>query len=156
MMMFFLTISCLTTSNLPWFMDLTFHILMQYTSLQHWILLSSPDTSTNECRFRFGQLLHSFWNISRCPPLFPSSTLATFWLEGSSSGVIPFWLFIQFMGISQLVYCSGLPFPPPVDHILSELSTVTHPSWVALHSMAHSFIEAFCHNKVMIHDGETD
>ena len=27
------------------------------------------------------------------------------------------------------VYWGGLPFPPPVDHILSELSTVTHPSW---------------------------
>ena len=24
---------------------------------------------------------------------------------------------------------------------LSELSTMTHPSWVALHGMAHSFIE---------------
>ena len=24
---------------------------------------------------------------------------------------------------------------------MSELSTMTHPSWVALHSMAHSFIE---------------
>ena len=36
---------------------------------------------------------------------------------------------------------SGLPFPPPLDHILSELSAMTHPSWVALHGMAHSFIE---------------
>ena len=36
---------------------------------------------------------------------------------------------------------SGLPFPPPLDHILSELSTMTHPSWVALHGMAYSFIE---------------
>ena len=26
------------------------------------------------------------------------------------------------------------------DHILQELSTMTHPSWVALHCMAHSFI----------------
>ena len=25
--------------------------------------------------------------------------------------------------------------PSPVDHILSELSTMTHPSWVALHGM---------------------
>ena len=38
-------------------------------------------------------------------------------------------------------YCSGLPLPPPVDHILSELSTITCLSWVALHGMAHSFIE---------------
>ena len=34
-----------------------------------------------------------------------------------------------------------LPFPSPVDHILSDLSTMTHPSWVALHAMAHSFTE---------------
>ena len=32
-------------------------------------------------------------------------------------------------------------FPSPVDHVLSEISTMTHPSWVALHGMAHSFIE---------------
>ena len=34
-----------------------------------------------------------------------------------------------------------MPFPSPVDHILSDLSTMTCPSSVALHSMAHSFIE---------------
>ena len=28
-----------------------------------------------------------------------------------------------------------------MDHILSELSTMTHPSLVALHGMAHSFTE---------------
>ena len=28
-----------------------------------------------------------------------------------------------------------------MDHILSDLSTMTHPYWVALHGMAHSFIE---------------
>ena len=28
-----------------------------------------------------------------------------------------------------------------MDHILSELSTMTHLSWVALHGMAHCFIE---------------
>ena len=50
---------------------------------------------------------------------------------------------IQLMTLSRQVYRSGLPFPSPVDHILSELSTMTHPSWVALHGMAHSFIELF-------------
>ena len=35
MSMFTLAISCLTTFNLPWFMDLTFQVLMQYCSLQH-------------------------------------------------------------------------------------------------------------------------
>ena len=46
MSMFTLAISCLTTSNLPWFMDLTFQVPMQYCSLQHWTLLLSPVTST--------------------------------------------------------------------------------------------------------------
>ena len=49
-------------------------------------------------------------------------------------------LFILFMGSSRQEYWSGLPFPSPVDHILSELSTMTYPSWVALHGMAHSFM----------------
>ena len=35
------------------------------------------------------------------------------------------------MGFSRLEYWSGLPFPSPVDHILSDLSTMTRPSWVA-------------------------
>ena len=44
--MFTLAISCLTMSSLPWFMDLTFQVLMQYCSSQHCNLLSPPDTST--------------------------------------------------------------------------------------------------------------
>ena len=39
MSMFTFAISCWTTSNLPWFMDLTFQVPMQYCSLQHQILL---------------------------------------------------------------------------------------------------------------------
>ena len=41
-----LVISCMTMSNLPWFME--FQVLMKYCSLQHQILLPSPDTSTTE------------------------------------------------------------------------------------------------------------
>ena len=41
MSMFTLVIYCLTTSNLPWFMDLTFQVPMQYCSLQNRILLLS-------------------------------------------------------------------------------------------------------------------
>ena len=54
MFMFFFAISCLTTSNLPWSMDLTFQVPMQYCSLQHWILLPSAVTSTTVCCFCFG------------------------------------------------------------------------------------------------------
>ena len=34
------------------------------------------------------------------------------------------------MGFSRQEYWSGLPFPSPVDHILSDLSTMTFLSWV--------------------------
>ena len=54
MSMFTLSISCLTTSNLPWFMDLTFQVPMQYGSLQHLTLLLSPVPSTTGCCFCFG------------------------------------------------------------------------------------------------------
>ena len=47
------------------------------------------------------------------------------------------------MGFSNQEYWSGLPFPSPVDHFFSELSTKTHPSWVVLHGMAHSFIDLY-------------
>ena len=49
-------------------------------------------------------------------------------------------LFILFMGFSRQEYWSGLPFPSPVDHILSDLSTMTCPSWVAPRAWL-SFIE---------------
>ena len=52
------------------------------------------------------------------------------------------------MWFSRQEYRSGLPFPSPVDHILSELSTMTRPSWVAPHDIAHSFIEL---DKVVVH-----
>ena len=60
------------------------------------------------------------------------------------------------MGFLQQEYCSGLPFPTPVDHVLSEPSTMTRQSWVALHSMADHFIELhkpLCHDKAVIHEG---
>ena len=52
MLIFTLAISCLTMSNLPWFMDLTFQVPMKYYSLQHQTLLAPPDTA--ECPFHFG------------------------------------------------------------------------------------------------------
>ena len=59
------------------------------------------------------------------------------------------------MRFSWQEYWSGLPFPPSVDHVLSELSTMTYLSWVALHGMAHSFIELhkpLCRGKAVIHE----
>ena len=42
---------------------------------------------------------------------------------------------------SLLLLPSIFPFPPPVDHILSELFSMTRLSWVSLCLMAHSFNE---------------
>ena len=52
-------------------------------------------------------------------------------LGSSSFSILSFCLFILFMGSSRQEYWSGLPFPFPVDHSLSDLSTMTYPSWVA-------------------------
>ena len=49
-------------------------------------------------------------------------------LGSSSFSVLSFFLFILFMGFSRQEYWSGLPFPFPVDHVLSELSTMIRPS----------------------------
>ena len=52
-------------------------------------------------------------------------------LGNCSFSILSFCLFILFMGFSRQEYWSGLPFPSPVDHILSDLSTMTRPSWFA-------------------------
>ena len=62
------------------------------------------------------------------------------------------------MRFLQQEYWSGLPFPPQVGNILSELFAMTCLSWVALHGMVHSFIELckpICHDKAVIHEGES-
>ena len=150
-------ISFLTTYNLPWFMDLTFQVPMQYCSLRCRTLISPPDTSTLECCFYIGPA--SSFLLELLAIALPSSPVA-YWtpsnLGVSSSGVISFWLFILFMGFLRQEYWSGLPFPPPVDHVLSGLFTVTHLSWVTLHGMAHSFIELdkpLRQDKAVIHEG---
>ena len=112
---------------------------MQYCSLQHWTLLLSPVTSTTGCCFYFGSVSSFFLE------LYLHWSPVTFWaltsLGSSSFSVLSFCLFMLFMGFSRQEYWNSLPFPSPVDHVLSELSTMTRLSWVALHSMAHSFSE---------------
>ena len=63
MLTFTLAISCLTTSNLPWFMDLTFQVPMQYCSLQPQTLLPSPVTSTTGWCFCFGSVSSFFLEL---------------------------------------------------------------------------------------------
>ena len=139
MSMFTLAISCLTTSNLPWFMNLTFQVPVKYCSLQHQTVLSPSDTSTTGRCFDFGSVSSFLLELFLCSS--PVAHWAPTDLGSSSFSVLSFCLFILFIGFSRQEYWSGLPFPSPVDHGLSELSTMTCPSWVALQSMAHSLIE---------------
>ena len=144
--MFSLTISCFTTSNFLWFMDLTFQVPMHCCSLQHHTLLLSPVTSTTEHCFSFGTIPSFFLE------LFLHWSPVAYWaptdLGSSSFTVISFCLFILFMGFSRQEYWGDLPFPSPVSHVLSDLSTMTCLSWVALLVMAYSFIEL---DKAVVH-----
>ena len=53
----------MTTSNLPWFMDLTFQVPMQYCYWQHQTLLLLPFTSTTGCCFCFGSIPSFFLEL---------------------------------------------------------------------------------------------
>ena len=96
---FTLAIFCLTTSNLPWFMDLTFQIPMQYCCLQHQTLLLSPVTSTADYCFWFGSILSFFLE------LFLHWSPVAYWapndLGSSSFCSLSFFLFILSMGSSR-------------------------------------------------------
>ena len=144
--MFTLAISCLTTSNFPWLKNLKFQVPMQYCSLQHQTLLLSPVTSTTGCCFCFSSVSSFFLE------LFLHWSPVAYWaatnLGSSSFSVLSFCLFILFMGFSRQEYWSSLPFPSPVVHVLSEFSTMTRSSCVALHRMAHHFIEL---DKLVVH-----
>ena len=92
-------ISCLTTSNLPWFIDLTFQVPMQYYSLQHWTLLPSPVMSTTKCCFCFSSICSFFLEI------FLHWSPVAYWapteLWSSSFSVLSFCFFILFVGFSS-------------------------------------------------------
>ena len=211
MLTFSLAISCWTTSNLPWFMDLTFQVPMQYCSLQHQTLLLSTVAFTAGYCSCFGSIpsfflklfLHwspvAYWRywspflsifhihpflfsrshsassgVGCWPPHRPASERGFLVIENFSSFRIPT---LERVSISYLLfvflyfviphlryyalrtpwpvwkgkiieYWSGLLFPSPVDHILSELSTMTHLSWAALHSMTYSFTDL---DKAVVH-----
>ena len=131
MLMFTLALYYLTTSNLPWFMDLTFQVPMQYCSSQHQTLLPSPVTSTTGHCFRFDSVssffLELFLHYS------PVACWAPTDLGSSSFSVLSFCLFVLFMGFSRQEYWSGLPLPSPglcfVRTLYHDLSVLGGPTW---------------------------
>ena len=76
-------------------------------------------TTTTDHLFCFGPASSFFLELFLC------SSPVVCWkpshLEGSSSGVTSFCLFILFMAFLRQEHWSGLPFPPPVDHVLADL-----------------------------------
>ena len=119
---------------------------MQYRYLQHRTLHCPPDISISKCHFHFSLASSFFLELLLC------SSPVAYWtpinMGGSSSEVKFFCLFILFMGFLRQEHWSGFPFPSPVDRILSELSTITCPSWMwevrAIES-AHWDLHVFCY-----------
>ena len=100
------------------------------TSFYAILLFTASDFTSITCHIHkwvlFLLWFHLFILSGVISPLISSSILGS-----SSFSVLSFCLFIVFMEFSRQECWSGLPFPSPVDHILSDLSTMTRPTWVA-------------------------
>ena len=129
---FTLTNSWLTTSNLPWFMDLTFQVPVQYCVLQHWTLLSPPDTSPTGLHFYFGSAPSFFLE-----PFYHSATVACWspmdlgqgWTHLPASYLFAFSYCSCVHGILKagMMKCFSIPFFSGPH--FAKVSTITHPSW---------------------------
>ena len=139
MSMLTLAISCLTISNSPRFMDLAFQFL---SDIVLYIIRLYFHHQTHPHLGIVSALAqpHSFL-LELCLYSSPVAYWAPINLGSSTLSVISFCLFILFMDFLRQKCWGGLPIPSPVDHVLSEFSTMTRQSWVPLHSMHHSFIE---------------
>ena len=131
MSMFTLTISCLTTSTVLWFMDLTFQVPLQYCSLQHQTLTSITNHIHNSALFLLS--FHLFILSAVMPPLFSSSILGTYDLGSSSFSVLSFLPFHPVHGLLKarimkwfaIPFSSGPHFVITLHHDLSVLGGST-------------------------------
>ena len=133
---FTLAIFCLTTSNLPWFMDLTFQVPMQYCSLQHRTLLLSPVTSATGCCF----WLHPFILSGVISPLISSSILGTYRLGEFIFQCPIFLLFHVVHGVlkARILKWFAIPFsrgPHSVRSLHHDPSILGSPTWHGLVSL---------------------
>ena len=138
MSVFTLATSCLTTFNLPWFMDLAFQVPMWYCSLQHRTLLPSRHIH-NWALFLLWLCLFILSGV--ISPHFSSSILGTY-----QSGELIFQcpIFLPFHTVHEILKARILKwFAIPFSSGPCFVRTLCHDpsSWVALHGMAHSFIE---------------
>ena len=128
--MFTLAISCLTTSNLPWFMDLTFQVPVQYCSYS--IRLLSPVTSTTGYSFCFGSIPSFFLE------LFLHWSPVAYWapsdLGSSSFSVLSFCFFHTVHGVlkARILKWFAIPFssgPCFVRTLHHDPSILDGPTW---------------------------
>ena len=136
---FTLAICCLMTSVLPWSMDLTFWFLC---NIVYYIigLYTFTTRHIHNCVL-FLLFLSLFIPSGPISLLFSSSILGTYQL---GEFIFQCHIFLPFHivhGILKQACQSGLPLSSSVDHVLSELSTMTLPFWVALSGMVLSFLE---------------
>ena len=81
-------------------------------------------------------------------PLYSSSLLWNYW-SGEFIFQCPiFFPFRTVHGILKAIILKWFAFPFPSWPCFVRLSTMTHPSWVALHGMTHSFFEL---DKAVVH-----
>ena len=125
------------------------YAVLSFTALD---FILPPNISTTGHHFHFGPDTSFFLK-----PLVIAfrSSLISYWTPSNLGAhllchiFLPFLIVHGFLTASRLVWFAIPSSSRP--HILSELFTVTYPSWVALHSLAHSFTELcepLCHKGV--------
>ena len=146
MSVFTLAISCLTTSNLPWFVDLAFQFPMQYCSLQHQTLLSPPDIFTTFCVGPASSFFLELLVIALYSSPVAYWTLSD--LGASSFDVISFCFFISFYIVHGLLMAGilewfAIPFSSGPGFVIASLSYASPFTRTRLWSM-WSFWLSFC------------
>ena len=124
-------------------MNLAFQVPMQYCSLQHWILLSSSDTSAIEHYFCFAPAASLFLGLSSCPMLFPFSISDTF-----RPGRLIFWCHIERVtgrkarGLQmEKIACKCQTFLSPLSGRRKQTSGILFPS---LYKFKRKFLLKYC------------
>ena len=122
-------------------MDLTFQMPIQYCSYSIEFCLP-PDTSTTVCCFCFdlaSSLFLELLVIALC------SSPVAYWTPSELGWLIfwchIFWTFHTEHGVLAARLLEWVAISSSNDYAFLEFFTMTCLSWVALHGMAHSFIE---------------
>ena len=138
MLMFTLVICCLNSFILPWFIDLTIQVPMQYCSLQHQILLPSTVHSTSGCCLCFGSIPSFFLEL--CLHWSPVAYWAPTNLGSSSFTVLSFSPYHTVHGVlkARILKRFAIRFSSG-PHCIRPLHLSICLGW--LHMACHSFIE---------------